>query len=318
MKDNQSKSIGLSVKKTKRMKRSTRDSFAGYFFMLPSLIGIIAFVVYPLSATIFYSFTSWDGLTLPKFIGWENYGYLLFSDPDFLGSIKATLYYVILVVPITLFAGLLLAMLLNKALPGIKVFRTIVYLPTILPVVATLTMFKFFFQPENGLANQILLLLHLPECKWLTSAATVMPTLLLIAIWGVGSMMIIFLAGLQSIPAEIYEAADIDGATGIRRFVKITIPMVSPIISLQLITGIIAGFQIMNPALLITSDGRTPGGPNGATNFINYAIYLKAFVNHDYGAAMAQVMFLLVIISVFSIPVFKLTNAYTYYEAENG
>ena len=186
---------------------------------------------------------------------------------------KATALFVVLSVPASLVFGLLLAVLLNQALPGIKIFRTILYLPTILPAVATLTLWKFIYQPQYGLANDILTFLHLPTSKWLNGEDTALLAIIIIGLWGVGSTMIIFLAGLQSVPKEIYEAARIDGAKAVQLFWNITIPMISPVLFLQLITQMIGALQAFSQAQKIQ------GGPNNATNFLMFNIYSKGFGN---------------------------------------
>lgn len=302
-------------KPVRRSKQRVRDALTGYAFMTPTLIGFALFIFYPLGADIVYSLTNWNGLTAPDFVGFKNYHYLFTVDTLFLKSIGATFYYVLLTVPTSLVVGLLLALLVNKSIPGIKLFRTVFYLPVVLPAVATLVMFKFFFSSNKfGVANQILSVFHLPTVQWLTSTSTVMPTLAIMNLWTVGGGMVIFLAGLQSVPAELYEAADIDGAKTFRKFWSITIPMISPILELQLITTVIGALQILNPPLLITPNG----APNHATYFINYNIYMNAFVNNKYGMAMAESIILLIIISIITIPIFKISDAYTYYESSDN
>lgn len=292
----------------------TRDGFIGYMFILPSLIGFAAFVAYPLVVAIFYSFTEWDGLSPARFIGLENYTYMFTTDPSFPKAIKATFLYVLMTVPLTLVFGLLLAVMLNKNMFSVKVLRTLFYLPVVLPSVAALVLWKFVYDPDYGLINQLLSIFGIKGPKWLQSEDTALVSMAIVSIWGVGSMMIIFLSGLQSISAELYEAADVDGANGLQKFFRITIPMMSPVLFLQLITGLIAAFQTFNPPQLLTNYGGVGGGPNYATYLLAYSIYDKAFNGFKYGYAMAQVMVLFVIIMVFTAIVFRFSNAYVYYE----
>jgi multiple sugar transport system permease protein len=202
---------------------------------LPSILGFCIFVVYPLLSSAYYSLTSWDGVTDPIFVGFKNYLYLLTKDPSFFPSLKATGLFALLSVPSSLVLGLLLAVLLNRNLPGVKLFRTALYLPAVLPSIATLTLWKFIYNPQIGLANQFLSLLHLPTSIWLSSETMAIPAIVIVGLWGVGSTMIIFLAGLQAVPQELYEAAKIDGAGTVTMFFRTTLPMISPILFLQLI-----------------------------------------------------------------------------------
>jgi multiple sugar transport system permease protein len=214
-----------------------------------------------------------------------------------------------------LILGLLLAVLLNRKLPGIKFFRTALYLPAILPSIATLTLWKFIFNPQVGLANQFLALLHLPPNSWLGSETWAMPALAIIGLWGVGSTMIIFLAGLQAVPQELYEAGKLDGAGPIRLFLRMTLPMISPILFLQLILQIIGALQAFNqPAVL------TLGGPGFSTDLLMYSIYKNGFGNGlssfpQVGYALAQVwvlFFLIILITTFT---FRFSSMWVYEES---
>ncbi|MGO4276120.1 carbohydrate ABC transporter permease, partial [Paenibacillus sp. TAF58] len=206
----------------------------GYLFILPSIIGFSVFVAYPLITSFYYALTEWDGFGKPKFVGFENYKYMFTVDPAFWTSIKVTFYFVFLSVPASLALGLLLALLLNKNLPGIKYFRTFYYLPTVLPIIASLTLWKFIYHPQYGLANQFLNLLGLPQGTWLTDERSALISVIINGLWQVGGTMIIFLSGLQSVPQDFYEAAQVDGSSEWTSFLKITIPMITPILFLQL------------------------------------------------------------------------------------
>lgn len=307
------KSTVLNIKKSSFRKERTREAITAYLFMIPTLIGFNLFITYPLISSVYYALTEWNGLAAPRFVGLRNFIFLFSKDPTFIPSLKATAYYVILTVPSSLVAGLMLAVLLNKAIPGIKLFRTIYYLPVVLPSVAAMILFRFIFAPDYGLANQLLTLLGLPNSMWLSSETMVMPTILIFTLWGVGGQMIIFLSGLQSVPSELYESAEVDGASGFRKLWNITIPMITPVLFLQLITGMIGGFQVFTPAMLLTVNG----GPNLKTYFLNYSIYSNAFASRQYGYAIAQVWVLFVIVMIFTIIVFKTSNNFVYYESES-
>lgn len=304
------------IRKTSKAK--VREGIIGYMFMIPTIIGFSTFVVYPLISAIYYSLTRWNGLGKPKFIGLKNFEFMFTKDPAFLGSLKVTGLFVLMTVPTGLILGLFLAVLLNKKLPGVKLFRTIYYLPVVLPSVASLVLWKFIFNPQYGLANALLGALHLPTSKWLESEKMALPSMAIVMLWGVGSTVIILLSGLQSVPADIYEAAEVDGASDFRKFWTVTVPMITPVLFLQLITGIIASFQAFNLPQILTNYSGRGGGPNGATNLLAYSIYDTAFNSQDFGYAMAEVIILFLIITIFTVLIFRFSSAYVYYEADDA
>lgn len=294
-----------------------RDGFIGYLFILPSLIGFTLFVAYPMVASVFYSFTNWNGLSDPDFVGFRNFTYMFTTDPSFPKAVSATLLYVLMVVPLTMIFGFLLALMLNKNLFGIKVLRTLFYLPVVLPSVAALALWKFIYDPDYGLANALLRALGLPTSRWLQGESTALVSMAIVAIWGVGSMMIVFLGGLQALSQELYEAADVDGANWFQKLTKITLPMMTPILFLQLITGLISAFQTFNPPQILTNVNGRGGNPNNATYLLAYSIYDNAFNGNKYGYAMAQALVLFVVIMILTVVVFKGSNTYVYYESND-
>ncbi len=305
-----SKASQVHFKKAQRT-----ETLIAYLFLIPTLIGYTLFIIYPLITSSIYAFTDWNGLVKPHFVGFRNFIFMFTKDPTFFPALKASLYYVVLTVPTTLVFGFLLAVLLNKSMPGIKIFRTIYYLPVVLPGVASMYLFKYILAPDQtGLANQLLAALGLHKQLWLSSPTQVMPSIMVYALWGVGGGMIIFLSGLQSVPQELYEASTIDGASGLRQMIHITVPMVSPVIFLQLITGMIGAFQVINPALIMTVNG----GPKLATYFLNFSIYTNAFTNRQYGYAFALVWVMFIFVMFFTSITFKVSNQYVYYENDNG
>ncbi len=303
----------ISKKRRSWSRLKVRDGIAGYLFILPSIIGFSTFVAYPLISSIYYAMTQWSGWNAPQFVGFQNFIYMFTTDPSFWPSLEATGLYVLMSVPGGLLLGLFLAVLLNKHLPGIKILRTIYYLPVVLPSVASLTLWDFIYNPQYGLANQILHVFGLPASQWLQGQGTALISIVIIGLWGVGGTMIIFLAGLQSVPAELYEAAQVDGASRFRSFWTITVPMITPILFLQLITGIIGAFQAFNQAQVLTK-----GGPNFATDLFNYSIWNNAFNGQQFGYAEAQVWVLFIIIMFFTIFIFKFSNTFVYYENDQG
>jgi ABC-type sugar transport system permease subunit len=272
----------------------TRNTLTAYLFILPMIIGVAVFTVYPLASSLYHSFTSWSGVSAAKWTGLENFRYLLTQDPTFWGSLKVTAYYMVLSVPSSMVAGLALAVLLNRAFTGVRLFRTIFYLPVVLPSIAVLTLWKYIYDPAYGLANEILKDLHLPVSQWIASSRMALPSIVLVGLWGVGGSMIIFLAALQNVPTELYEAARVDGATAPRLFWSITLPMMTPILLLQLVLGLSAAFQTFNQIQVLTK-----GGPGTSTNLYMYKIYNDAFGNYtQLGLASAEAWVLFIIILV--------------------
>ncbi len=293
-----------------------KDTLHGYLFILPGILGFLCFVAYPLLSSVYFSMTKWSGFDTPKYIGLKNFKYMFQTDPTFWPSVKQTILYAVFSVPLGLVLGLLLAMLLNRKLPGIRIFRTLFYLPVVIPIVATSTLWMYMYQPQYGLANNVLRLFGMEGVEWLSGDRMALLSLVLMYLWGVGANMIIFLSGLQSVPTDIYEAADIDGASGWRKLISITIPTITPILFLQLITGLITAFQtFVQPAILSGSSVGSAG--NLSLNLLNFSIYRNAFTGFDFGYAIAQVWVLLAIILVFTIVVFSVSQRYVHYENDN-
>lgn len=288
-----------------------REGFQGYMFMFPTLIGFPLLCAYPMIYSLYCAFCDWDGISDPVFAGLKNFKFIFTAKPIFWDSIRVTLTYALINVPITLILGLALAMLLNKKLVGIKIFRVIYYLPTIVPSVAAIVLWQFMFRYDTGLINSTLRQLGLPAVGWLTDPNVVLISLSIIKWWGVGGMMIVFLSGLQSVPADLYEAASLDGASGWSQFRHITLPMITPIIFLQLITGLIGGLQAFAEAQIMTG-----GGPSYASHFLNFDIYETAFNSNKFGRACAEAWVLFLIIMVLTVFVFRTSEQYVYYENE--
>jgi len=299
---------------TRRRRYNRKEALIGYLFILPSIIGFTVFVLYPLFSSAYYSLTQWDGIKDPVFVGFKNYIYMFTKDPSFIPSLQATILFAILSVPSSLILGLLLAVMLNRALPGVRLFRTILYLPAVLPSIATLTLWKFIYNPQVGLANQVLEFLHLPTSTWLGSYQMALPSIVIVGLWGVGATMIIFLAGLQAVPQELYEAAKLDGAGAFNLFLRITIPMISPILFLQLVMQIIGALQAFNQAMVLTG-----GGPGFTTDLLMYSIYQHGFGNlgqfPQLGYATAQVWVLFIMIIIVTIFTFRLSSMWVYTES---
>lgn len=301
----------------RRKRLFSSENLTGYLFILPAIVGFSVFVIYPLVAACYYAMTDWNGLTDPRFIGLKNFLYMFTKDPAFLPSLEATGLYALLTVPTALVLGLGLALLVNRNLPGIKLIRTILYLPVVLPSIAALTLWKFVYNPQVGLANQVLSWLHLPTSLWLSSAQTALPSIAIIALWRVGSTMIIFLAALQAVPQELYEAGKIDGTGPLSAFKSITLPMITPIIFLQLILQLIQSLQTFNEPQVLSNN---TGGPHFSTDLLMYSIYKNGFGNlgqfPQLGYATAQALVLFVLIMIITAFTFRFSTLWVY--AENG
>lgn len=301
---------GLLNDRLHGMTQAKRNTIVAYIFILPTIVGVCVFTLYPLASSLYHAFTDWTGITPAKWVGLKNFRYMFTEDPTFWPSLRATAYFVLLSVPVGLFGGLLLAVLLNRALTGVKLFRTIFYLPVVLPSIAVLTLWKYIYDPMYGFANQILEALHLPTSAWIFSTRMAMPSIVLIGLWGVGGSMIIFLAALQNVPTEILDAGRVDGAGSFRLFWSITFPMMTPIILLQLILGLNLAFQAFNQVQVLTQ-----GGPENTTYLFMYKIYNDAFGNYSQlGLATAEAWLLFVIVMIVTAITLRTSSLWVFEE----
>ncbi len=291
-------------------RRLARQTIEGYACILPWLVGFLCFTAGPMVAALVISFTDWSMLTAPRWVGLENYQRLT-QDLVFWAAIYNTAYISFLSVPLQLAVALMLALALNERIRGINVFRTIFYLPSQMPVVATALLWLWIFNPEFGLANALLYMIGLPPLRWLFDPALAKPAIVLITVWaGIGTPMIIFLAGLQGVPESLHEAASIDGAGALSRFRHITLPMLSPIIFFNLVIGIIASFQAYFTLIFNT----TQGGPANATMIMILYIYFKAFRDFSMGYASALTWVLFVAVLVLTAINFAVARFWVHYE----
>lgn len=303
-----------------RRSLSQRERWTGYAFIAPWLIGFVVFTAGPMLASIGISLSSWSMLSPPSWVGLENYERMFRDDPLFVRSLWNTAYYVLLSVPLSTCIALGLALLLNQRTPVMGIFRTIFFLPSITNIVAVSILWLWVFNPEFGLLNGALKVVGIEGPLWLQSETWSKPALVLMSLWGVGGSMIIFLAALQGVPQELYEAAELDGASGFRRFVHITIPMISPAIFFSLVMGVIGSFQVFTQAFVMTGSAQpgSEGGPNNSTLFMVLYLYKKAFQDFQMGYASALAWVLFFIILGFTIVQKKLSSRWVYYEAEGG
>jgi multiple sugar transport system permease protein len=259
-------------------------------------------------ASLYYSFTEYDIIHAPEFIGFGNYNEL-FHDEQFWNSIKVTLKYTFISVPLTLFLSLIFAILINQKIPFRGFFRTAMYFPSMISGVSMALLWFWVFNPQAGLFNYGLSLFGIDPVHWFLDEKYAMWALIIMSFWGLGGGMLIFLAGLQGVPAHLLEAAKLDGAGRLRTFRNVTFPLISPVFLFQLIIGLIESFQVFTQAYTITQ-----GGPNYSTWFYVYNIYINAFKNFRYGYASAMSWILLIAVTIITFLIMKMSNRYVYYE----
>lgn len=285
-----------------------KKDWVGYAFISPWLLGFFVFTAIPFLASIYFSFTRYDIVSPPVWVGWANYQKLLFEDPLFWKSLGITFKYALVAVPVGIAAGVALALLLNLEIAGISIYRTVFYLPSIVPIVATSVVFIWILNPQIGLVNGLLRHFGIIGPAWLQSTKWAFWSLVFMSLWGVGGSMIIYLAGLKDIPTTLYEAAIIDGAGPLQRTRHVTLPMITPVIFFNLIMGVIGAFQYFTQAYIMTL-----GGPEDSTHF--YALYLfnRAWRYLDMGYASAMAWILFVIVMVFTIAIFRTHRRWVHY-----
>jgi multiple sugar transport system permease protein len=296
-----------------RMARAFRRNAAGYLFLIPWLIGFFGLTLGPTIASLYLSFTDYDLLTSPHWSGFKNYEYAFFYDDRLRQALSVTFTYVLWSVPLKLGVALALAMALDKSVRGVSFYRAVFYLPSLLGAsVAIAILWRQIFGPD-GLVNQLLALVGFSGPSWVTDPNYALWTLVGLAIWQFGSPMIIFLAGLRQIPQDLYEAASMDGAGPVRQFVRITLPLLAPVIFFNLVLQTIEGFKAFTQAFIVS--GGT-GGPIDSTLFYTLYLYEEAFANFRMGYASALAWLLLVIIGTFTAIAFLTSRYWVYYEDE--
>jgi multiple sugar transport system permease protein len=291
------------------MSRGARRALLGYAFISPWLIGLVAFTAGPILAVLYFSFSEYSIFSAPEWIGLANYREAFGGDRLFPIAIWNTLFYVGLSVPLNLVCGFALALALNARLRGLTLFRTLFYVPAIVPTVAATIVFVWLFDPNLGLINYGLGLVGVRGPNWFGAEEWAKPAIVLLTLWHVGGGMIIYLAGLQGIPAHLYEAAAIDGATRWARLRHVTVPMMTPTIFYNLIVGIIGSFQVFATAYIATG-----GGPRNATLFYVLHVYRVAFQDFQLGYASALAWILFMIVLLLTLVVFRTGRSWVHYE----
>ena len=313
--------VSLGILPKGRMAR--KEALWFWFFISPWAIGFLIFTIGPILFSLYLSFTRYDVVTAPRWVGLQNYRQL-FDDTIFWKSLRVSAYYTVLSVPLGIFFSLMLALLLNQKVPALGVFRTLYYLPAIMPGVAATLLFQWLLNPQFGIFNFVinwfcgangLIPLGCQGPRWLADPQWVVPSFTIMSLWGFGGSMLIYLSALQGVPTQLYEAATIDGAGRIRRFWNVTVPMISPVILFTFITGVIGSFQVFTQAWVI--NGGT-GAPQYASMFYVLYLFLNAFRRFRLGIAAAQAWLLFIVILVLTVLFLWASKKFVYYETDEG
>jgi multiple sugar transport system permease protein len=300
----------MTKTKGKRMSRVMRDRIKwGFIFISPWVLGFLLFILYPMLASLYYSFTDYDVLRPARWVGTDNYTYFFTKDNLSYLTVYNTLYFAFFSVPLGILVAIILALLLNAKVKGQSVFRAIFFIPTVVPVVAATILWVWLFSTRNGLINMALEAVGLPAVAWLNSPTWSKPAMIIMSLWGVGTSVVIYLAGLQDIPVSLYEAAVIDGANWWQQTTRITIPLLTPQIFFQLVIGLIGAFQVFTQAFIMGGTGGgalgmgTEAGPSNSLLFYTLYLYLNAFrfFRMGYASAMAWLLFLITLVATLII-----------------
>lgn len=304
-------------------KMARREARWFYFFISPWIIGYVLFTLGPILVSGYLSLTRYNISSPPVFVGLQNYE-MLMKDSIFWKSLQVSAYYTFLSVPLGIVFSLMLALLLNQKVPALGIFRTLFYLPAIMPAVATTLLFMWLLNSQFGIVNYVIrtvagtngwIPLGLDGARWLEDPKWVVPSFAMMSLWGVGASMLIYLSALQGIPTHLYEAATIDGASRIRRFWHVTIPMISPVMLFTFITGIIGSFQVFTQAWVV--NGGT-GAPAYSSMFYVLYLFVNAFRRYRMGTAAAQAWLLFIVILVLTILFLWASRRFVYYESDEG
>lgn len=299
-----------SFRRPRLTKRRRQEALWFYLFASPWIIGFLVFLLGPMVSSFYLSLTDWDSFTPAKWVGLDNYRRLLTEDPVFWKVLWNTVYYAAVSVPLGLLLGLWFANLLNKRIRGRKAFRTLIYLPTLVPLVATAMIFKMVLAP-SGPFNRLLGLFGIPGPAWLLDGAWVKPALIVLSVWGAGGATVLLLAAMKGIPRELYEAAEVDGAGPFRQFWSITFPQLTPIIFFNLVMGLIGAFQVFSQVYILTK-----GGPDNASQTMVPQLFDQAFNFYHMGYASAISWVLFVVLLGFTVIAFRTARSWVFYETE--
>ena len=303
----------MEIYKNRSLSIRRKEAFFGYLFISPWVIGFIVFTIGPMLASFYYSFTDYNLASPPKWVGIDNYVHLLTKDPLFWKSLQVTLYYAILSLPLGLALSFIIAIFLNQKIPFVNGWRTIYFLPSVISGVGVTLLWVRIFNPRVGMLTPLLASVGIKAPNFLQDSNWIIPALVMMGLWGIGGGMIIYLAGLQGVPTDMYDAAKVDGANIFQRFRFVTLPMTTPIIFYNLVMDLISTFQYFTTVYVAT--GGT-GGPNRASLFYNLYLYQNAFKFNEMGYASTMAWVLFVIVVSLTLLVFRSSSAWVYYEGQ--
>ncbi|WP_342387605.1 carbohydrate ABC transporter permease [Salinicoccus bachuensis] len=291
-----------------------KENLYGYIFILPWIIGFLGLTLGPLLFSLVGSFTNYNVTSQMDFVGFANYKEMFMYDDLFWTSLYNTLYFVAFSVPLTTIAAILISTLMNQDIPGMRIFRTIYYLPAILSGVGVYLLWMQLLDPSTGLINQFLALFGIDGPNWLFDAEWSKPSLIMMKLWSAGGSMLLYLAAMQGVSKTLYEAAIMDGASRVQMFFRITLPMVTPIIFFDIVTSTIGSFQIFQEAYVMSADNA--GAPENSLLFYNLYMWINAFNVFDMGYAMAMSWILFIIVLILTIINFKFARRWVHYEGD--
>lgn len=296
--------------KRQRIPQSTRNTINGILFAMPWLIGLLAFWIYPTIASAYYSFTKFNAIQTPQWIGFSNYIQLFTNDENFWLAVYNTAYFAVFSIPLAIVVSFGLAMMLNAKIRFQTVYRTIYFLPTLVPEIALALVWVYLFTPGSGLVNVPFDWLGLKGPCWLTCPAWSRPTIILLAMWIVGQQIILYLAGLQDVPQDLYDAADVDGANVLHKFRHVTVPMMTPVVFFHLVTSVIGALQFFTVPYIMT--GGT-GFPAGSLLFYSIYLYKNAFQYFNMGYASALAWLLFMVALLITLVIFRSARLWVFY-----
>ncbi|WP_169081507.1 carbohydrate ABC transporter permease [Paenibacillus sp. PL91] len=301
------------AKSKRKQKQKGATNLAGYIFISPWLIGFLLLTLWPIAQSFYLSFTDYSLLEDPVWTGTDNYAKIFTSDATFTKSLSVTFMFVLFSVPLKLFFSLMVALALSKNIRGMNIYRTAIYFPSLIGgSIAVAALWRNMFGID-GYINQVLAWFGVEGVGWISNPDTSLGTLILLNTWQFGSTMVIFLAGLKQVPQELYESASVDGAGKVRKFISITLPMLSPVMFFNLVLGIIGSFQTFTSAFIITK-----GGPINSTYMYAMFLYEKAFKHYQMGYASALAWILLTIVALLTIINFAASKYWVFYESDGG
>lgn len=304
-------SVAIALPNRSKGALERREARAGFLFVLPWLVALIIFTAYPVLGTLSLSFTDYNIIEPPTWVGLDNFRRMFSEDPAFWTAVRNSTYFAIVSVPLRLVLALMLAMLLNTGVRGIGLYRVIFYLPALVPPVAATIVFMLMFNLDTGPINVLLSGFGLDPPDWLRDPRWAMPALIILSLWPLGVEVLVFLAGLKEIPQDVLDAAAIDGASGWQRLIGVTLPLLSPVILFNLVIGIIFSFQVFVPAIVM---GGTTGEPLESTLVYMVLIYRNAFRYFSMGYAAAQSLVLFAAVALLTLLIFRTARRWVHYE----